>query len=79
MTVTEQPITEHPGRTELELVVCDLYRDVHKGIRAELFAIVSEAGRLDPSNRAARSALADHVRTVSELLSSHAEHEDAAV
>jgi hypothetical protein len=73
MTVTEQPTTE------FELVLCDLYRDVHKGIRAELFAIVSEAGRLDPTNRTARVALADHVRIVSELLTSHAEHEDSAV
>jgi hypothetical protein len=73
MTVTEQPTID------FELVMCDLYRDVHKGIRAELFAIVSEAGRLDPSNRAARAALADHVRMVSELLVSHAEHEDSAV
>jgi hypothetical protein len=79
MTITEQPSTEQPSRSEFELVVHDLYRDVHKGIRAELFAIVSEAGRLDPTNRAARVAVADHVRTVGELLTVHAGHEDSAV
>ena len=57
----------------------DLYRDIHKGIRAELFDITLTAGRIDPANAAAKSALSSHVQTVVELLVSHAAHEDAAV
>lgn len=60
-------------------VTLDLYRDIHKGIRAELFAVTSEAGSLDPSQGIARAALANHVRDVVTLLVSHAEHEDAAI
>lgn len=60
-------------------VTHDLYRDIHKGIRSELFAVTEEAGRLDPSEGEARAALAAHVRDVVWLLVSHAEHEDAAI
>lgn len=75
MTVTTLPtiVTPYPG------VGFDLYRDIHKGIRAELFAVTSTAGRIDPSEKAARLALQSHVRSVVELLVVHAEHEDAAV
>ena len=31
----------------------DLYRDVHKGIRSELFAITSAAGSVSPSDNCA--------------------------
>jgi iron-sulfur cluster repair protein YtfE (RIC family) len=62
-----------------EPVVIDLYRDIHKGIRSELFAVTLEAGRLDPTDRQGRVALADHVTSVAELLELHAEHEDAVV
>jgi hypothetical protein len=57
----------------------DLYRDIHKGIRAELFAITSTAGSIDPSNRCDRAALADHVTSVAAVLESHAHHEDAVI
>ena len=60
-------------------VVHDLYRDIHKGIRAELFAVTAEAGRLDPADRLDRAALATHVVDVVSLLVSHAQHEDGAV
>lgn len=60
-------------------ITLDLYRDIHKGIRSELFAVTEEAGRLDPSSAEARAALAAHVRDVVWLLVSHAEHEDAAI
>jgi hypothetical protein len=53
-----------------------LYRDIHKGIRAELFAVTEAAGSLDATDPAARAALAAHVRSVAWLLTTHAEHED---
>jgi hypothetical protein len=62
-----------------ESVTFDLYRDIHKGIRAELFAVTGSAGRLDPGDRPARVALADHVGRVVDLLVLHAEHEDASI
>lgn len=60
-------------------VTLDLYRDIHKGIRSELFAVTEEAGRLDPSSEEARVALASHVGDVAWLLVSHADHEDAVI
>lgn len=60
-------------------VAVDLYRDIHKGIRAELFELTRSAGSIDPSDRVSRAAVADHVRSVVELLVSHAHHEDAAI
>ena len=57
----------------------DLYRDIHKGIRAELFGTTLQAGTLDPSDRASRVALADRVTGLVNLLVSHAEHEDHGV
>ncbi len=72
-------IVDIPVAPELALVTIDLYRDIHKGIRAELFAVVSEAGRLDPCDRCARAALADHVSAVADLLDSHAVHEDTVI
>jgi Hemerythrin HHE cation binding domain. len=61
------------------LVAVDLYRDIHKGIRAELFAITATAGNLDPTDRSDRSAFADHVTSVAAVLESHAHHEDAVI
>ena len=53
MTVTNQA-----GPIETN-VATHLYRDVHKGIRAELFAVTGQAGRIDPvsdgGNRSSRS------------------------
>ena len=37
----------------LETVTFDFYRDIHKGIRAELFAVTHAAGSVDPHNVAA--------------------------
>jgi hypothetical protein len=62
-----------------ELVAMDLYRDIHKGIRAELFAITSAAGSVDPADACGRLALADHVGAVAWVLESHREHEDAGI
>ena len=74
MTITDLPITAVP-----DPVTLDLYKDIHKAIRVELFSVTAEAGRLDPSQGVARAALADHVSDVVALLSSHAEHEDRAI
>lgn len=60
-------------------VALDLYRDIHKGIRTELFAVTADAGRLDPGDRAARLALAERIGGMVELLVTHAEHEDGAI
>jgi hypothetical protein len=66
-------------RTAVEIVTLDLYRDIHKGIRAELFALTGDAGRLDPADRVGRVATQAYVDDVVALLVSHAEHEDGAV
>ena len=65
--------------TRFELVTFDLYKDIHKGIRSELFALTESAGCTDPGDEVAVAALAEHVRSVHALLEDHAEHEDAAV
>jgi hypothetical protein len=75
MTITETTTIS----TAFQLVTFDLYKDIHKGIRSELFALTGSAGGTDPGDRAARAALADHVGDVYELLELHAEHEDAAI
>jgi hypothetical protein len=74
VTITDLPITSITAPITL-----DLYKDIHKGIRVELFSVTTEAGRIDPSEDVARAALADHVADVVHLLSGHAEHEDAAI
>lgn len=74
MTITDLPL---PAATAP--VTLDLYRDIHKAIRAELFAVITEAGSLDPAQGIARAALASHVTDVVELLVAHAEHEDGVI
>jgi Hemerythrin HHE cation binding domain len=73
MTVAQ---TTSPSPASLTI---DLYRDVHKGIRAELFALTAEAGRVDPHDAAARVAVAAHVHALVGILDAHAGHEDAAI
>ncbi len=68
-----------PDPFDFGVVAVDLYRDIHKGIRAELFAVTGEAGSLDPADRLGRASLAGHVGSVVDLLVDHAGHEDAAV
>ncbi|HSL56290.1 MAG TPA: hemerythrin domain-containing protein [Acidimicrobiales bacterium] len=75
MTITSSAPTAGP----LATVTFDLYRDIHKAIRAELFAVTLEAGRLDPTDLAGRVALEAQVADVVDLLVSHAEHEDGAI
>ncbi len=76
MTITSIPTASNAY--DFELVAVDLYRDIHKGIRAELFDITATAGNVDPSNRFDRAALAGHVIAVGNVLDSHAHHEDLA-
>jgi Hemerythrin HHE cation binding domain len=68
-----------PGKADDRPPVLDLYRDIHKGIRAELFAITSAAGSIDPADRADRVALFEHVSAVAAVLESHAHHEDDVI
>jgi len=74
MTIVEQRVLR-----PFERVTLNSYRDIHKGIRAELFAVTGAAGTLDPRDRAGRADLARHVQSVADLLVSHAEHEDAVI
>lgn len=62
---------------ELRPVAFDVYRDILKAIRAELFAVTVEAGSVDPGDGQGIAAVAVHVRDVVRFLTEHAEHEDA--
>ncbi len=73
MTFTQHPI-DIPA-----LAVVDLYLEVHKGIRAELFDVTLEAGRVDGDDLIGVGRLVEHVASVGGLLESHAEHEDVHV
>jgi hypothetical protein len=68
--------TEAPVPADAQIPRIDLYRDVHKGVRAELFGVTLQAGSLDPSDRTARLAFADRVGALVRLLETHAAHED---
>ncbi len=57
----------------------DVYRDIHKGLRAELFALVGRSGSLDLVGAAERHDLGRHVHSTIALLESHAHHEDDAI
>ena len=62
--------------TELQQVSHDLYLDIHKGIRRELFALTEHAGSVDPSVRSGRVDLAEQLDRTVEILVGHAHHED---
>lgn len=83
MTITETTTSIAPvfagAGGDYHQVAFDLYRDIHKGIRAELFAITSTAGRIDPVDRFDRVALAGHIQSVAGVLTMHAEHEDSYI
>jgi hypothetical protein len=59
-----------------ELVAVDTYRDIHKGIRADLFDLTGTAGRIDPSCPGDVADLARHLDQTVDLLVVHAGHED---
>lgn len=54
----------------------DPLRDIHKAIRAELFAVTTAAGRCDPVDDLDRRDVARQVRDLVEVLAIHAGHED---
>ena len=54
----------------------DIYSEVHKGLRAALTEILVDAGRLDVEDSDAVSGFNERLRSVAELLESHAEYED---
>ena len=58
-------------------VTFDLYKDIHKAIRAELFGVTLTTGSMDPNADDDRAGLATRVGQLVHLLVSHAEHEDA--
>jgi hypothetical protein len=60
----------------LENVTVDIYRDIHKGIRNELFGVTLGAGQVDPGDREAVAGVAERWSNLVHLLISHAEHED---
>jgi len=61
------------------MTTLDLYRDIHKAIRAELFAMTTSAACIDPADPIACAALFEHVRDVATFLDDHAEHEDTHI
>ncbi len=83
MTITQTTqtasATPFAGPGDFRIVAVDLYRDIHKAIRSELFGATVDAGRVDPADRSGRQALAHRVDDLVELLVTHAEHEDTAV
>ena len=60
----------------LDVVEFDVYRDIHKGIRTELFAVTSDVGSVDPSDNDALVLTAERFHGLVKLLLSHAEHEE---
>jgi hypothetical protein len=64
MTIIDDTDIPATPAAALAPVTFDLYRDIHKSIRAELFAVTEEAGRADPSSTADRTALVAHVDAV---------------
>jgi hypothetical protein len=80
VTATLTPsVTDWPQPSDIGPVDHDTYRDVHKGLRAELFGVTQQAGTLDPGDRVGREALCNYVGSVMDILVEHAEHEDTFV
>lgn len=75
MSITEIPST----RPALVPVTFDLYRDIHKAIRTELFGLVGVAGQTDPTNVLATADLASQTARLVDFLDLHAEHEDVHI
>ncbi|HEU4841806.1 MAG TPA: hemerythrin domain-containing protein [Ilumatobacteraceae bacterium] len=77
--MTIAPSTTERTFADFRLPAFDLYRDIHKGIRAELFALTGSAGTLDPSDTVGWIALAEHTSAMERTLSDHAHHEDTFI
>jgi hypothetical protein len=67
------------SEADFQIPAVDLYRDIHKGIRAELFAVTAAAGSIDPDDRGERRAHATRVQDLVDLLEHHAGHEDSNI
>lgn len=76
MTTTLDPDQILVAVTVPKLVTFDIYRDVHKAIRNEMFEVTMAAGSLDPDDRLARREHVARVHALIDLLVHHAEHED---
>lgn len=70
------PTLADPVTAALESIEFDLYRDVHKGLRAELFALPVQIGRTDPEDPDAVATVTTRLRDFLDLLDDHAEHEE---
>jgi hypothetical protein len=79
MALTDTISSTTTRRPVLVPVTFDLYRDIHKAIRGELFSVVARTGQTDPGDTAAIADLALHVARLGELLDLHAEHEDTHI
>ncbi|MCU0259464.1 MAG: hemerythrin domain-containing protein [Ilumatobacteraceae bacterium] len=81
MTITDvtSTVATTIDRPRYRPVSFDLYRDIHKAIRVEMFEVVANAGRIDPGDRAACDDLADQVDALVTFLHQHAEHEDGTL
>ena len=82
MTVTETTTPPTPlavETAELELVEFDMYRDIHKGLRAALYGVTLQAGSTDPGDADAIATVARRWNDTVALLVEHAEHEDEFV
>ena len=77
--LTAKPILAGVDGRCLQPVSFDLYRDVHKAIRVEMFAVVTNAGRLDVSDHYGCLDVADQVESLVNFLRRHAEHEDGSI
>lgn len=81
MTIISQypPLAPELSVEPTSTIAFDAYRDIHKGVRAELFAVTATAGNTDPSDRQGRAALSAHVVDLVELLVDHGGHEDTHI
>jgi hypothetical protein len=82
MTATSTFTSRTPLAVEsaaLETVEFDMYNNIHKGLRAELFAVTTAAGSVDPTDDVVVEQTTARLRNLIWLLISHAEHEDEFV
>ena len=81
MTIIDQypPLAPEFTVEPTSTLAFDAYRDIHKGVHAELFAVTTSAGNTDPGDREGRAALSGYVLDLVELLVDHAGHEDTHV
>lgn len=80
MAATITPVRTLAAATApLDVVSEDLYRDIHKGIRGELFALTCAAGNVDPSDHDAVEVVGRRWGTLADMLTQHAAHEETFV